>query len=165
MPLISIENTNENNFDFLLGEWLVKNRALRQRLTNSSEWNEFDAQLYVEKRAFGQVDKYVAVIDDHSFEGCTIRSYDPIRKVWRLYWIDSWNPEIQPAPIGGFKNGIGTFFCPDTYNGKSIFVRFIWNNITPSSAHWEQAFSTDDGNTWETNWHMDFTRIENDQQN
>ncbi len=28
------------------------------------------------------------------------------------------------------------------------------------TARWEQAFSTDGGATWETNWTMDMTRIE-----
>jgi len=32
----------------------------------------------------------------------------------------------------------------------------------PAAAHgrWEQAFSLDDGQTWETNWTADFTRCE-----
>ena len=45
-------------------------------------------------------------------------------------------------------------------NGADIAVRFIWSDITPRSARWEQAFSPDDGNTWETNWIMEFTRRE-----
>lgn len=28
------------------------------------------------------------------------------------------------------------------------------------SARWEQAFSSDGGITWETNWTMDFSRVE-----
>jgi hypothetical protein len=31
--------------------------------------------------------------------------------------------------------------------------------LSDESANWEQAFSTDDGKTWETNWTMDETRI------
>ncbi|WP_343520085.1 hypothetical protein [Sphingomonas sp.] len=38
-------------------------------------------------------------------------------------------------------------------------VMFRWSAITAASAHWEQAFSTDGGKTWESNWHMDFTRV------
>ena len=37
-------------------------------------------------------------------------------------------------------------------------MRYVWLNIPPKSARMEQAFSADDGATWETNWIMDFTR-------
>jgi hypothetical protein len=40
-----------------------------------------------------------------------------------------------------------------------IFVRFIWSQITPNSAHFEQSFSEDGGKTWEVNWITDQTRV------
>lgn len=38
-------------------------------------------------------------------------------------------------------------------------MRYAWSDITPTSAHFEQSFSTDDGATWEPNWISDQTRI------
>jgi hypothetical protein len=38
-------------------------------------------------------------------------------------------------------------------------VRYEWKDITPSSALWEQSFSFDGGETFETNWINKFTRI------
>ena len=38
-----------------------------------------------------------------------------------------------------------------------IRVRFIWSGVTTPTPRWEQAFSDDGGETWETNWVMDFT--------
>ena len=60
--------------------------------------------------------------------------------------------------IGGFKDGRGEFYDQEFFEGKSIYVRFIWSNITGASARWEQAFSADGGRTWETNWVMELTR-------
>ena len=57
-----------------------------------------------------------------------------------------------------FDNGVGTFFADDNLEGRPIRVRFLWSDITPSSARWQQAFSEDGGATWETNWVMDFER-------
>jgi hypothetical protein len=68
--------------------------------------------------------------------------------------------ELDPPVKGRFQNGVGTLYADDTFKGKAIRVRFIWSHITPSSAHWEQAFSPDGGKTWETNWIIDFTRTE-----
>jgi hypothetical protein len=59
-----------------------------------------------------------------------------------------------------FKNGVGTFEGDDVNNGRPVKVRYIWSKITKHSAHWEQALSPDSGKTWETNWQMQFTRVE-----
>jgi hypothetical protein len=35
-------------------------------------------------------------------------------------------------------------------------VRFVWSQIYTPEPRWEQAFSADGGQTWETNWIMEF---------
>ena len=37
-------------------------------------------------------------------------------------------------------------------------LRFVWSHISADSARWEQAISSDDGETWNTNWTMEFER-------
>ena len=61
----------------------------------------------------------------------------------------------MPGRVG---DGVGTFSADDTDDGRPVRVRFVWSGITETSARWEQAFSTDDGRNWETNWVMDLTR-------
>jgi hypothetical protein len=39
-----------------------------------------------------------------------------------------------------------------------VKVRFVWSEITTTTAHWEQAFSVDGEQSWVTNWHMHMTR-------
>ena len=48
------------------------------------------------------------------------------------------------------------------FEGKPIRVRFIWSGVTTPTPRWEQAFSEDGGETWETNWITDFTRPDAD---
>jgi hypothetical protein len=60
--------------------------------------------------------------------------------------------------VGGFADGRGTFFGDDLHDGRAVRVRYEWMDITPASARWEQAFSIDDGATWETNWVMSLAR-------
>lgn len=64
-------------------------------------------------------------------------------------------------PNGGQQeqDGRGEFYAHEPFEGKYILSRYIWSNITATSCRWEQAFSTDAGRTWETNWIMDFERI------
>lgn len=79
---------------------------------------------------------------------------------WLIYWLDSRQPgRLFPPVRGGFAKGIGTFVGNAAFNGRPIRVQYIWSRIIGTSASWEQAFSTDEGNSWETNWFMDSTRM------
>jgi hypothetical protein len=62
--------------------------------------------------------------------------------------------------VGGFKDGRGEFYDDETFAGKPIRVRFVISDVHPNSAHFEQAFSTDGGKTWETNWIADDLRVQ-----
>jgi hypothetical protein len=89
------------------------------------------------------------------------RAYDSKTGQWAIWWIDGRNPfgNLDPPVKGRFVNGIGTFYADDTLRGKPIKVRFIWSHITQTSARWEQAFSPDEGKTWETNWLQRIERV------
>jgi hypothetical protein len=44
-------------------------------------------------------------------------------------------------------------------DGKPILVRFVITPLSPTSIRFEQAFSTDQGKTWEVNWIARDTRV------
>ena len=146
-----------NDFDFLLGEWRVHHRVKRQ-----ADWLEFEGTC--SERALMQGS---ANVEDHTFNkpngttyGVGLRAFDPTSGQWAIWWIDSRDPlgALDPPVKGRFENGVGTFYSDGTLNGKPIRTRFIWSQITPTSARWEQASSPDAGETWETNWTMEFRR-------
>jgi hypothetical protein len=147
-----------HDFDFLVGSWNVANRCLVKRLSGSQEWEEFPATAVV--RSFfggaGSFDEITFPTKGHS--GMTVRLYDPVRREWSLYWANSKDGLLQPQVTGRFEGGRGEFYGDDTWEGKPIRVRYIWSEVTPTSARWEQAFSTDGERTWETNWTMRFSR-------
>src|SRR5262249_40915708 len=110
----------------------------------------------------GNVDDNVLETPAGTYRAISMRSFDPQTKSWSIWWVDSRSPhDLDPPVVGGFRNGIGTFFAKQTFNGKPIVVRYIWSDITPNSAKWQQAFSDDGGKTWETNWIMEFHRVSN----
>ena len=41
-------------------------------------------------------------------------------------------------------------------------MRFTWSGVTTKTPRWEQAFSDDGGETWETNFVTEFTRMEDE---
>ena len=66
---------------------------------------------------------------------------------------------MMGEPVHGrFENGVGRFYGDDLDDGRCVRVVFVWDQITATSARWSQAFSYDEGLTWETNWIMQFTR-------
>ncbi len=108
-----------------------------------------------------------ANVEDHTFDkptgvsrGAALRAYDPKTGQWAVWWIDGRVPhnDLDPPVKGRFENGVGTFSSDGTLDGKPIRMRFLWSRITPTSARWEQAYSSDAGTTWETNWIMEFRR-------
>ena len=152
-----------HDFDAKVGKWTTHHKRLKERLAGSHEWVEFDGT-----QTFWQVMNGYANVDDNFFEmpggaayhGVTLRAYDAKTGEWAIWWLDGRNPfgSLEPPVKGRFANGVGTFFADDTLRGKPIRVRFIWSGITPTAAHWEQAFSPDGGKTWETNWFTDFRK-------
>ena len=151
-----------HDFDFVAGEWRVHHRVLKERLAGSHDWMDFDGtqKAWLTLNGYGNVDDNVFYKPTGTYRGVTIRSYDPQTGLWSIWWLDGRNPfgSLEPPVRGRFVDGVGTFYADDTLRGKPIRVRFVWSGITPTSAHWEQAFSPDGGKTWETNWITDFRK-------
>jgi hypothetical protein len=149
-----------HDFDFLIGHWRVHHRRLKERLANNHEWIEFEGTsvLQMVMGGYGTMDDNVLELPGGTYRAVGLRSFDPKSGQWSIWWLDSRMP-LDPPVRGTFRDGTGTFLADDTFNGKPIRVRFEWSRITPTSCHWEQAFSTDGGASWETNWVMDFKRV------
>ena len=149
------------DFDFLIGRWDVRHRRLKERLSGCTEWAEFAGATVARKvlGGFGNMDDNTIELPGGPYRAVTLRSFDPSKKQWAIWWLDGRNPWTLDTPvIGQFTDGVGLFYGDDTFNGKPIRVRFIWTVPKPAAPHWEQAFSVDTGATWETNWTMDFSR-------
>jgi len=158
------ERDGQHDFDFLVGTWKTHHRRLRNPLTGSKTWVEFDGTVVGRMLWDGRVSEDEGVIHDPagSFDGMTIRFYNPKTHLWSLYWSSTTSGNLTlPATVGKFdkKNGRGEFYDHEAIKDKMVLVRYVWRDITPSSCHWEQAFSEDGGKTWETNWTMDHERI------
>ncbi|HWM88683.1 MAG TPA: hypothetical protein VNO33_22690 [Kofleriaceae bacterium] len=155
-----MENDGRRDFDFHIRPCRVRNQRLLRRLEGCTEWQEFDAtqeaQLVV--GGLGNVDHlHCPDFPGGPLEGMTIRAFDPRTRLWSIYWLDNRVCELQPPVIGRFEGRRGEFHGDDTFAGRPIRVRYIWNHSGANAATWEQAFSTDGGETWETNWRMFMT--------
>lgn len=156
------EHDGHHGFDFEIGSWNIHLKRLEQRLSGSHTWIEFDGTSVTRKVWDGRADLEEFEVDSPTghIEGLTLRLYNPQTRQWSLYWANGKDGTLGQPTIGEFKNGRGEFFDtePSGPDGRAILVRFIWSDITPNSAHFEQSFSDDGGKTWEVNWITDQTR-------
>jgi hypothetical protein len=155
------EELMHSDFDFLFGSWTVEHRRLKHRLTHSDDWETFSGTCVARPILNGQanIDDNLLHLPAGDYRAASLRAFDPGTHQWSIWWLDSRTPgNLGPPVVGAFENGVGTFYGDDTFAGKPIVMRFLWSDITPGSAKWQQAFSTDRGQTWETNWIMTFRR-------
>ena len=146
--------SSQRDFDFLIGNWKLKNRNLKSRLTNSDEWITFESRVEMHQilNGIGNIDRYTESRGEkQSLEGVALRLFDPKTRLWSIYWADSDNGKLDPPVVGSFENKIGHFFARDTYRGKPIIMVFRWDIRNPNAPIWSQAFSIDEGKTWEWN--------------
>ena len=145
--------SSSKDFNYLIGNWKLKNRKLKSRLTNCTEWVEFESKvaMYQILGGNGNIDKYTDTASGKPYEGIALRLFNSKTKLWSIYWADNNSGTLDPPVVGSFENKIGHFFCKDTFNGKKIIVVFRWDVRNPNLPVWSQAFSADNGKTWEWN--------------
>jgi len=161
-PVVRFSPQPSPDFDFFMGIWHCRHRYLVKRLANCHDWIEFDGSCAARRilGGWGNSDESQINLPGDRYRGMSLRTWDAVTRKWSIYWLDSRRPgRLGPPVKGGFDKGLGVFYGDDEYDGRSMRVRYLWSRITENSARWEQAFSLDEGNSWETNWYMDFSRV------
>ncbi|MFI7411901.1 hypothetical protein ACIBU0_24860 [Streptomyces sp. NPDC049627] len=150
--------SSPHDFDFFHGDWEVLHRRRTDFLDPDSDWEEFPATNRCWPLFDGAANIDEIDIPRLSAKGATLRLFDRETEQWSLNWASSISGTLFPPVVGRFEGGRGEFYGDDTHDGKDVRVRFVWSGVSATSARWEQAFSVDEGQTWLTNWTMDFTR-------
>lgn len=144
------------DFDFLTGEWAIKNRKLKDGTTDV--WEEFDGGATVHRVMAGQ-----ASIEELRAKGkilgMGVRVWRPEERKWADHWTGYWNNVVNEPQLGEFIDGEGVFISRETVDGVDWLYRGLWDRIVPGSHRWWQASSRDGGKSWAPNWFMDWTRI------
>lgn len=92
------------------------------------------------------------------YKGKSVSVYNPQRKSWHQAWVDNQGGYIDLlGRIDGEKRifQTGEREGPD---GKPIISRMVFYDIRPESFTWDWESSSDDGDTWDLNWRIHYTR-------
>ena len=162
-------NTALHDFDFLFGHWQVEHRKLKSRLTGCTDWETFTSvqQCWPLMGGICNVDetRRVDAAPGEGQIGATLRCLNLHTQQWSIYWVAARDGVLGlPPVVGGFRDGVGVgiFEADEMINDRMTRVRFTWSVLSPTTAHWQQGFSVDQGASWEINWTMAFTRTQLD---
>jgi hypothetical protein len=161
---VSEKRDGQHDFDFLVGSWKFHLKRLVRRLAGSTEWVEFDGTTVCRKVLDGRGEVEEMNVDSAEkhvhIQGLALRLYNPESHQWSIYWVNGADGVLEQNPmVGEFSNARGEFYNQQIYEGRAIYARFVWSDVTTNSPHFEQSFSADGGKTWETNWITYQTRI------
>jgi hypothetical protein len=149
-----------HDFDFSIGAFKTHIRRLTHPLTGSHTWTEWNGTV-VTRRIWdgdGDLEELEAGGPGGHFQGLTLRLYDAKAHKWALYWVNVDDGSVGTRMLGDFAQGRGVFYDKETINGRAVEVRNIYSGATADTYHFEQAFSSDGGKTWETNFIANLTR-------
>lgn len=145
---------SQQDFNWELGNWDTKLRRLSKPLSGSQEWLEYTGTTVVtplmDRRA--NIVEFDVRGPAGRISGVSLRLYQPASGQWSLHFANLANGLMTEPMQGSFKQGRGTFFGQDELNGRKIMVRFLIIPVSADQWRFEQAYSADEGKTWEDNW-------------
>jgi len=155
----STPGDHQHDFDFEIGSWKAHLKRLTHPLSGADTWLEYDGTSVVSKLWNGRANIGELDVNGPSghIQGLTLRLYNPQSHQWRLYWANRNDAILQVPTIGQLDNNRGEFYDQEDFQGRAIFVRFVFSDVTANSFRTEQAFSPDGGKAWEPNWTATFT--------
>ena len=148
-----------HDFDFVDGEWTAVNRRLAKRGVGSMDWEVFPGTSWAKVLLGGVTNVDEIEFPTKGWSGMTVRHFEKARQQWNIYWVNSRDGRMDiPGQVGGFNGDVGLFYGVDKDEGRPVKVVYRWERQGTKNARWEQAFSYDDGRSWETNWIIELTK-------
>jgi len=162
MTAMAQSRDGSHDFDFEIGTWKTHVSKRVHPLSGSNVWAQYDGTSVVSKVWNGRANLVELEADGPQghLELASFRLYNPQAHQWSLNVASSRGGAFGTPTVGEFKDGRAEFYDQETFNDRTILVRFVISNIKADSCHFEQAFSADGGKTWEVNWIADDTRVD-----
>ncbi len=163
LKIAAATRSSEKDFDFFYGSWNVAGKKLKSRLHHSNEWISFTAKLKCSGMigGYANIEPFYTKANGKDFEAFTLRVFDSTARLWSIYYAYPANVSMQNPQVGSFQNNIGWFYARDVWEGKNIIIVYRWDRTDSEKPTMCQAFSDDNGKTWEWNYLQSFEKIKN----
>jgi hypothetical protein len=155
LPARGEGDLDERRFDFLEGQWDAV-----CRVPAGDGWVEAPGTLTASRTLDGLVslEHFEGSYHGGPIKGLGLRAFNRETREWEHTWTDTLTPGHFHVWKGAFRGGTIDLHAEWEEDGVPIRSRLTWSGITPDSAHWESARSSDGGQTWRVHWVVDFRR-------
>lgn len=137
-----MDNSPENQFNFWLGDW-------------DGTWGEDGKGTNrIERILDGKIIQENFSAPD--FQGISVSSYDPERKLWCQTWVDTNGTYLDFT--GKFEDNKMILTRDAMVRGEACKQRMVWYDIQEDRFEWNWERSDDDGQTWRVLWQIHYVR-------
>jgi hypothetical protein len=152
----AVARDGQRDFDFEIGNWDTSVRVLRNPLSGKApNWAEYRGTSLIKPLMDDRANIVELSVSGPAgrIEGVSLRLYDPRTRQWGLNYAGLHDGAMTPVVRGVFESADrGVFYGDDKLGDRPIRVRFVITKISRDEAHFEQAYSADNGASWEVNW-------------
>ena len=149
-PPTGCDSTESRALDFWLGDWELTYKGADGKPAKS-------------RNRITKVMDGCVVLEEFTgapgikLNGHSVSTFDRDTRQWKQTWVDNMSSYLDfsggPASDGKF------VFARDAQReGKRFKQRMVFQDITPASLKWLWQRSDDGGNTWNTQWEIDYRR-------
>ena len=151
----------QHDFDFNIGVWQTHIKRILDPLSGATRSIELNGTVTVRKVWNGraQLEEIETDGPNGHWEGLTVFLYNPEAHQWSQTFANGKSGVLTTPLVGSFTRGRGELYSQETVDGRSVFVRGVWSDITPDSHHFEQSYSDDGGKTWAPAFIANLTRL------
>lgn len=135
-------------FDFWLGEWELtwgENGRGRNTITKILD----DKVIQEQFTSLPQGDSPVLV-------GMSVSVYNEQSQQWQQTWVDNQGSYLDF--VGGMVGEQMILSRQAVINDEPVVQRMVWKDIEPDSFNWNWERSSDDGQTWQVVWAIEYRR-------
>lgn len=150
-----------HDFDFEFGPtWTAHFHLLAKRLVHSRTWIEYRGTLVSHPLwgGKGNISELDVTSGSSRIVGGALHLYNPDTRQWSVWFANVATGTMGVPSVGRFSNGHGELYDREPYHGRMVLVRQIFSHVSAHTFDFHQAFSVDDGKTWETNLIINYTR-------
>ncbi len=136
-----------HDVDFGFGTWHTHIQRTIDPFSDEPNSFEMDGTKNVRRVWGGKANLEELEVDGPKghWEGLNLFLFNPKSQQWSQIFINSKVGVIGAALVGSFKDGRGELFQQDTIDNRSIQLRGLWSEITPTSYNYTESYSDDGG--------------------